>query len=232
MPFMSWIIQRLNDASDFFYEIYREVMDWVYPFWLVADFFYELSWLFWRLAQDFYDFNELLDSWAIKIGQILSYANIWSYFEWWFDRAEWAWSWVADAFSNVWDIADSWWSSTQDTVLAWIEEVKSYAESLVDEVNAWLAYLDSWVVEFRNRLPRIDEIDSWWRNWTGEVLSVVDTWWTSTMGEVQGLIDSAFIVREPFWAGWQDFRDQVAEFFSDPEDWLYKALDRIVERFW
>ena len=81
-------------------------------------------------------------------------------------------------------------------------------------------------------IPDITEIQAWFTDWTGNVTSVINTWWTSTMWEVQELINSAFIVRESLWSGWQDLRDKVTEFFTDPEDWLYKSVDRIIERFW
>ena len=221
MFFMDWIIQRLNDASDLFYDIYREVWDWVWPFWLAAEFFWELSWLFWRLAQDCIRFNSWL-SWAdIRLEGIFSLWEIWEYFEKWFNWGMWAWDWVADAFLNVWNIVDDWWSSTQSTVRAWIDEAKSYAASLVANLNLMLSSLQSAWDDFKGMIPTIDEVIYWWRNWPGNVLTIVSTWWTSTMGEVQGLIDSSFIEREPFWAGWQELKDKVAEFFTDPLEFLW-----------
>lgn len=221
MFFMDWIIQRLNDASDFLYDIYREVLEWVWPFWLAAEFFYELSWLFWRLAQDFYDFSQWVSNTQAKVSEILSYANISSYFQWWFDRAVWAWTWVADAFRNVWNIVDDWWSSTQSTVRAWIDEAKSYAAFLVANLNLMLSSLQSAWDDFKGMIPTIDEVIYWWHNWTGELLSVVNSWWSGAILEVQGLINSSFIEREPFWAGWQDMRDKVTEFFTDPLEFLW-----------
>ena len=67
---------------------------------------------------------------------------------------------------------------------------------------------------------------------TGNILLVVNNWWRDRLLDVQGLINSAFVTRDSLWSGWQDLRDKVTEFFSDPEEWLYKAADRIIERFW
>ena len=46
------------------------------------------------------------------------------------------------------------------------------------------------------------------------------TWWNSRLEDIQGLINSAFTIREGLWTGWQDWRDKVVEFFTDPLEWL------------
>lgn len=232
MWFMTWIMQRLGEISGFFYELYLDCYYAGWPLELLDTWFYAISRYFADLSWDFYDFNLWLDYAAGKITEILSYSDIWSYFGYWFDRAEWAWSWVTDAFWNVWNIVDDWWSSASWTVLAWIDEAVSGVRTLVDQANIWLANLQASWDDFKGRIPTIDQVIYWWSNWTGELLSVVNSWWTGTLLEVSALIDSAFIIRGDFWQGWQDWRDKVTEFFTDPEDWLYKSLDRIIERFW
>jgi len=232
MWFMNSIISRLNEISGFFYSIYLEVLGWIPPFWYAAGFFYSLHSTFVGLSWAFYSFNQWVSDVAAKVAGILSYTNIYSYFQSYFTAALNAWNWVINAFNNIWSIVDNWWSSAQYIVLAWIDDAKSYAASLVAGVNSWLVTLQGAWDSFKGRIPTIDELIYWWSNWTGYVLSAIDTWWTGTVLEVQNLLDSAFLEREPFWAGWQDWRDKVTEFFSDPEDWLYKAADRIIERFW
>jgi len=229
---MTWIVNRLNYIGDFFYELYLDCYYAGWPLEVLDSWFYAICELFYNLAWDFHDFNLWLDYAAGKITEILSYSDMWSYFGYWFDRAEWAWSWVTDSFWNVWNIVDDWWSSTRYDVLAWIEDAVSGVRTLIDQANIWLASLQSAWDDFKGRIPTIDQLIYWWGNWSGNVLTTIDTWWTGTLLEVQGLIDSAFIIRSDFWSGWQDWRDKVTEFFTDPEDWLYKSLDRIIERFW
>jgi len=110
------------------------------------------------------------------------------------------------------------------TVIGWIVEAKGYAASLVAGVSGWLTNLQAAWDEFKGLIPTIDEVISWWGNWAGSVLATIDTWWDSTVLEVQGFIDSAFTEREPFWAGWQDWRDKVIEFFTDPLEWLLEKF--------
>ena len=50
--------------------------------------------------------------------------------------------------------------------------------------------------------------------------------------DIQKLIRSAFKEYEDLWRGWAAIRDQVFDFFKDPEQWVYDRLDKFFERFW
>lgn len=232
MTFMTWIVNGLNSISDLFYELYIDCYYVGWPLEILADWFYYLSDWFSDLAWSFYDFSGWVSSVQAKVSEILSSGDIWTYFLWWFEAAENAWNWIWNATSHIWFEIEDWWWNTSITVQGWIDEVRSYADNLVTGVNTWLASLQSAWDAFYYKIPTIDEVITWWTNWPGHLLSVINSWWTSTMGEVQDLINSAFVIRQDFWQGWQDWRDKVTEFFTDPEDWLYKSVDRIVERFW
>ena len=143
MLFMDFIIQKLNAMSTFFWEIYLVTSGWYPPFDFVAPYFYDVSVGFNYLAWRFYDFALWVNSVVSDLQGILDFGDIWSYFDYWFNRAEWAWDWVASSWTNVGVIVDSWWSSTQFTVLAWVDEAKSYADSLVAGFNTWLGNLQS-----------------------------------------------------------------------------------------
>jgi len=231
-PFMGWIIEKLNSVSGWFYGVYLIVIDWPWPFWYAAEAFYWLSTYFNGLAWNFYDFSIWVDDIANKIVTILSFANIYDYFKDFFDAAINAWAWVVDSFWNVWDVVDIWWTSTSTTVLDWIDATKDWARLWIDYLQDQIVALTAQINDLVSLIPDMTEILAWFSNWTGNVVSAIDSWWTGALSQVQSLINSAFIEREPFWAGWQDWRDKVTEFFTDPEDWLYKAADRIIDRFW
>ncbi len=232
MSFMNWIVDRLNDVSNFFYQLYLDCFYVGWPLEVIGYWFYYLSDTFSRLAWNFYDFSSWVTDVQVRVSEILDTWDIWTSFQWWFEAAENAWNWVSSAAWNIWYEVEDWWGTTQYTVQGWIDEARWYAYDLVAGVNTWLAELQSAWDDFKGRIPTIDQVIYWWSNWTGNVSSVINTWWTATMVEVQDLINSAFIIRSDFWAGWQDWRDKVTEFFTDPEDWLYKSADRIIERFW
>ncbi len=230
--FMSNIVNAFNFAASLFYLLYVETFAWVWPFNLLATWFYNLNIAFNRLAWNFYDFSLWVYDVTDKVRDKLDFGDIWSYLDYWLNRAAWSWEWILGAWDNIGDIVDAWWTNTRLEVQAWIDDAKRYADALLANVNNLLTTLESAWDDFKGRIPTIDEVIAWWRNWPGYLLAIVNNWWTGALTEVQSLINSAFTEREPFWAGWQEWREKVTEFFTDPEDWLYKAMDRIIERFW
>jgi len=226
--FLDSIIEWLESVADYFYDAYLEVNGWVWPFYLLAYPLYGLYWAFYMITFYFGQFNTWLDWAAKRIDTILSSWDIWSSFEPWFTAAANAWDWVVNASWNVWNIVDDWWSSAQVTVLAWINDTRLWFNALLNDTNSWLANLQSYWDSIAAKIPTWDEVVNWWGNWWGNVALVINVWWTGALLEVAGLIATAFTERESFWAGWQDFRDKVAEFFADPLEFL---LNRFTDWF-
>lgn len=226
------IVERLALASDYLYDAYIEVREWIFPFHYLSTPLWGLYVAFYYLEYYFDHFNDWVDWAAGRIDQILGYSDIWSYLEPWLSKAESAWSWVSSSYTNVGDIVDAWWSYKVNAVLIWIDEARLYADALVANVNNLLTTLKSDWDDFRGKIPGIDEVVLWWGTWREDVNMVLTNWWAGKTPEIESMIDTAFIERESFWTGWQDWGHKVTEFFSDPEEWLYKAADRIVERFW
>lgn len=224
MSFINSIIEWLNNAAGFFYRIFLETYSWPWPFWYVSSFFYSLQGVCAGLAWAFYYFNSWVDYVAGKVAAILSTWDIWSYFKWWFDAAANAWNWVTNALYNVWNIVTSWWSSMQYTVLAWVQGAKDWATSLFNQANAWLAALQSAWDSFKSKLPSIDMVISWFKDWGGNVLAHIISWGALTGKQIDELIGSKFKEATPFWEGWQDFRDRVVEFFTNPLEFLFNRF--------
>lgn len=232
MWFLNSIVSWLDSVTGYFYDAYQEVSGWVFPFHYLSTPLYWLYHAFYYLTHYFGEFNNWLVWAAGRIDVILSTWDIWSYFETWFTYAQDAWSWVYNALYNVWNICNDWWSSAQYTVIGWIQDVQDYASSLFNQAVSLIAPLEDALASVIAWLPSIEEVISWWGNWTGNVWATITSWWSGAIGEVLALINSAFLEREPFWAGWQDWRDSVTEFFSDPLQWLYNKMDEWFERFW
>lgn len=232
MSFMTWIVSRLNYIGDFFYELYLECYYAGFPLDILDSWFYAICELFYNLAWDFYDFSEWVNSVQAKVADILSWSTIWSYILSYvpnlIDIRDWFYYW----WENVLDVVVSWWSTTYLVVQGWIEIA---VEGLDDLKVAWSNF---WNITLPELLSNLNSLRAEWDNfWTYTLPNLLDiswltTWWSARLIDIQSLIDSAFLLRSSFWEGWQDWRDKVTEFFTDPEDWLYKAADRIVERFW
>ncbi len=215
------IFSLVWDISDWFYEAYRIVDDWTGGFWHLADPLYYISSAFWNMLAPISAVNDWIYNVTQEIASIVDIDDIWFTFKQWFDWAEWAWEWISDAWYYVTDIVGSWWSATSLTVLAWIDQVRDYADQLVAGVMEVVDNLQAAWDTLAGWIPTIEEIITWWGSWTGQVLSVVNTWWTGALLEVQDLINTGFFTRADLWAGWTDLRDQVVEFFTDPLEVLW-----------
>ena len=232
MSFMNRIVSRLRDVSDWFYEVFLEVRGWVWPFYLIADFFYELSYLFYYLANYFSDFGDWVDDIADQVADILSWSNIRSLIRSWLpdieDLVDWWdrwWKWVGEEI-------DDWWRDKKHDVWGWIEEAEDWLKGLIGSVETALNTLKAAWDDFKGKIPSIDNIIAWFGNWWALILAQIITWGALTATQIDTLIDSWFKSYEPFWAGWQDWRDKVIEFFTDPLQWLYNRMDEWFERFW
>uniref|UniRef100_A0A6M3LUN3 Uncharacterized protein n=1 Tax=viral metagenome TaxID=1070528 RepID=A0A6M3LUN3_9ZZZZ len=229
---MGWISERFAIASGFFYQVYLETLDWVYPFWLISDFFYELAQTCADLSWDFADFSVWVQVITDRITGVLSWDTVWSYI---LDRVpnlETIRDWFYNITGNILSVVYDWWAETSSTVLDWIDEAKQWARLWIDYLQGQVDELRVMIQDIPGAIPDLSNILDWFTDWPGHIHTYIDTWWTSTMGDVQGLIDSSLTTWFPFYDDLVGLWGGIKEFFTDPEDWLYKSLDRIIERFW
>jgi len=210
MSFIYDIIDYLNDVSDFFYDIYIEILGWVWPFWQAADLFYGLCVLFNNLAWAFHDFADWLDWAHNEIRNILSWSDIRSEIRDWLDGIENLVEWFKNWADWINQAIDSWWDSAKQTV----KDLIAIATQGLD--NLLIAWDNFWTVTF----PTL--VSFTW-------LSI---WWDNKLIELNLFIESTLATWSPFWEGWQEVRDSVTEFFTDPLQWLYDKMDEWFERFW
>ena len=232
MWFINSIVSWLSSARDYFCDAYLEVRTWVYPFYYLSTPLYYLYNAFYYLAYYFSSFNDWIDWAATQLANIFSWETIKSLIKGWLPQLESAVDWFLNRLSWFTTQVTNWWNSTKTTVQGWISSAISGIRTLVDQTNTWLANLqeawDSWA----SQLPNWNEVWGWFGNWWGNTLVNLGNWWTQRLTEVTSLLNTAFLEREPFWAGWQDVRDQVVEFITAPLQWFYDRLDDFFERFW
>jgi len=230
--FMAEIVSRLNAVSSFFWAVEQEVSDWIYPFRLIGYFFYELSIAFNRLAWNFHDFAVWVYEISARAGQGLLWSTIWDLIlaaipnledlrDWFYDWREWVDQQIR-----------SWWSVTQNTVWDWLRAYN-------DWVSVWLKWFDGlladlrsswdsfWVITWPAMLSDLGGLRSSWESFIAGVLPDLATW--TGVGD---LVESALRTWFPFYDDLVSLWSGIKEFFTDPEDWLYKSLDRIIERYW
>lgn len=210
MSFMQSIVSRIQDIADYFYDAYLEVFDWIYPFNLLAPPLYYICYGFSYLAYYFDQFSDWVDFAASRISDILDWSTIWSFILSYVPNLSAISNWFNSWKDFIWQEVITWWQYKKEQVESWIDVAK-------DTLQYQLDYLSIRVDSIQSRIS--------------DIVSMIPSA-TDILTSAQALIDGAFLSRQDFWQGWQDFRSQVTDFFSDPEDWLYKAIDRIIERFW
>jgi len=221
---MSWIGNIFSfvwDISDFFRNAYNEVKGWIWPFYYLQYPLYGLYRVFWSMLDpiaQFWFWAE--DVWA-KVQSIWTSDGILGLIKWWFpwlyDVGEWfygRWNWF---LSSVGD----WWNSTKTTVLGWIDIAKEWALELIEDTNRRLTELQPVWDFFKGKLENVENVLNWYFEWKDRVIAAVIRWGFVTALDVAGLIAAAFLEREDLWAGWQDFRDKIADFFTDPLEFLW-----------
>lgn len=216
------IFSLVWDIQSFFLQAYFVVHGWIWPFNYLDYPLYAISWLFREMLAPVARFSDWTrDVWA-KVEEVFSLDQIVAHFRTWIDYAIDAWTWVRSAWINVFNLIGDWWSSAKYEVMAWIDERVSVVRALVDQANAWLTRLQADLQWFLDHLLTLDEIIQWWKDWLGRVLTQLLIWGFIRILDVVGLIATAFIEREDFWAGWQDWRGMVAAFFDDPLEFLWE----------
>jgi len=208
--FINGIISLFATVAEWFYGIWQTTKEWIWPFHLISEPFYSIAHSFDWIVFHFLDFRDWI-AWATdRATEVLSSIDIYAFFKDYFDKAVDAYNWVAHLWKNIFVIIGSWWDTVRPDVLGWI----AIATQDLTRLRTQWDYF--WTVLYPKSV-----------NWD-EFLS----WWNTEIRELQGLINSSIKELEPLWAGWQEWKGKVTEFFTDPEDWLYKAVDRIIERFW
>ena len=221
MRFLDRIIDYILDIASFFLDLSHEVRDWGSWARWGADFILDVADAFAHLAYRFEEFNDWVEYVADMVEDILNLSEIRLALKTWLDYATWAWNWIKDAWTNVRAILDDWWATVIPIIQGLI--VKA-TEGLADLIAAWDEF---WKITFPGWVGKLENLKAAWDNfWTVTFPTLVSftwltTWWNDRLLYVQGLIDSAFGLREPFWAGWQDIRDKVFEFFTDPVEFVW-----------
>lgn len=224
MSFMNSIIGWLTFARDNLLIAYKATYSWVYPFNLISTPLNHLYMAFKMLTSFFGDFNTWLVYVAGKVTEILNIGTIVSYFQTWIDAANSAWAWIGSAVSNITNIINTWWSSTQSIVKVWIEQSKQWMLAQINNLAYALTEVQTWWNSFKSSIPSLNEILLWFTNWWTNVLSHLQTWWVERLSDIQSLLISLALDLAPFWAGWQEIREIVFDFFDNPLEWLWSKF--------
>ena len=229
---MIWIIEELIAIQEFFYDAYQEVKDWVWPFYLLKYPLYGLYGSFYWLEDGFYDFYQWL-LWAEeRLEETFSWPYIRSLISSWLYGIESALEWFGNWAYWVREEINEWWQPILLYVLGYIDLA---VEGLANLVTTWDYF---WNVTWPGLLDELVILKATWDNfWSVTFPTLVNfdwlnIWWNSRLQEVDTLISSWLTSFSPFWEGWQEVRQELGDFFTDPLQWAYDKLDEFFERFW
>jgi len=198
MSFLVNIRSFLYSIASFFWNLYVIVSGWIWPFNQAAGLFRSIGTFIDNIVFEIWQFDVWLQGVVSQIGTYLTWANLTSWFSQFLDMITGAWNWVINWWNNVWNAINSWWNTVYPIVQSWISSATQGLSGL----------LSSWQNFVTVTLPSLV-------NWQS-----IYAWFSSQLGVISGLIDSAFTIRTQFWAGWQEVRDNVFSFLSNPLDWL------------
>lgn len=217
MSWMNSIIWWLKDIEDYFYDAYLEVYSWRDPLWYLAYPLLYVSRGFGWLAYYFSLFNNWLYDANIKLKEILNWSTIWnlitSYIPNWDKIGTWFSSWT----NTVVDLVTGWGSVIRTTIEGWINTATQGFNSLK---TAWDYF---WRVTFPQWISELDSLKASWNNfWQIEFPKLLksadlETWWNSRLLDVGHLISDTL-------RDWFPFYDTLADFFSNPLNWLERRF--------
>lgn len=208
--FVDTIFSIVWSISDWFESLYNSTKN----IWLVGEpvsnIFLAIHDLFWRLLTPTAHFHDWVYTVEQKIRDILNIDEILDVLSQPISWAERAYSWVQNAWQNIWNTVTDWWSTVKPIILDWIEEAKTFLKPLIDNTNKWLSNLQQ----------------SWDDFWTQTFPTLAD--WAGT----NNLIDSTLKSWFPWYDTLVSIKDEMFTFFADPQQYVYDKLDEFFERFW
>jgi len=194
--------------------------------------FKELSDFTSRVAGYLYDASNWYDWVADRVADILSWSTIWSYIKAYIPNWDKIGQWFSGWTTTVIDLVTHAGSVIRTTIEGWIAIAKQFLQEQINSVNTLLGNLqttwdDFWTMTWPQWMSSFNTLSAAWGTFWTQTFPTLATW--SGAGS---LITSALKEWFPFYDSLVSLWDGIAEFFADPEDWLYKAVDRIIERFW
>lgn len=130
---------------------------------------------------------------------------------------------VVNYVTNVYETITNFISNTYETIVNNVTNVYETVNNYVTKVfNTYVTNITEVIGVTQEKLTE------WWKGKAEWFSSLME----STAQELQKYVNSRFALIAPAINVILLFFEDIQTFFADPEEWLYKSVDRIIERFW
>jgi len=232
MRFIDTIFSHVWDISQWFLMLYQDSSDIPGVGWLLSPVFFALHKSFWNMLDPIAHFY----SWAYAvneaINEVITSSTIFDLLRTWINYAEDAWFWIQNSGTMITNIIESWWTGVAGDILAWIDLANYNVRSLIGQVEASLGDLRSswdnfWTITWPAHVADLANIRSSWDSFSSSILPDLATWAGS-----QALIETTLRAWFPFYDELVGYWSGIRDLFTDPEDYLVRKLESMLERFW
>jgi len=180
----------------------------------------------------FFDAAVLWDDIVEKVENVFTWDNIKALILGWLPDLESIAAWWSDWWSEVTSAIATWWSATATTVQGWIDTAKQWAKELIDQVGVLLGTLQEAWDNFKENIPAISEIISWFTNWWDEIQAHLEHWWDKKLLDVGDLIISKLKDWLWFYDDFVDIWEGIKEFFVNPFEWIQThVIEPMIDEF-
>lgn len=232
MNFFDYIRSWFITATQLFVNLALEsYSSWYIPN-VMGDIFGALSTFTARVAGYLYDASNWYDDTARKLTTFFTELDLTAWFKPWTDKILDAWNWFRDRWNWFWQSAGEWWGTIIPTVRGWIDIATTGLDSLK------VAWNNFWNITFPEWTGKLNNLSASWTNFWAVTLPTLvsfqwlSTWWNSKLKEVDDLMVTKLKDWFPFYKSLADLWNSVAEFITDPLQWLYDRLEVFFDRFW
>ena len=232
MVIIDKIFSFIWDISAWFKEAYLTVSEWIWPFSNLAEPLYIISDLFWRLLTPIAQFHDWVANVEGVIQTSISWDTIKDAILDWLPNLESVVTWWQGWETRVGELVLEWWGATSLNIKEWISIA---TEGFSDLVIAWNNF---WTITWLEWITNFSILKTTWDSFLSEIYptlvdwTTLNSWWNNTAIVVQRLMEDTIKAYFPFYDNLANLWDSIAEFFADPEQYVYKKLDSFFEKFW
>lgn len=232
---MDWLISVYSAFASLAVKCYQfatSLEGWGWPVNKLAPFFNAIGGIFQTIYNglvSFYFWARNLDD---RIKNFITTVDLWSLLSSPLSQLAQLWGWFLDRVNSIRGIVDQWWVARKWKLQEWVRTLVSGVSAAITDLqrlfNGLSVAWESFKVDLLSLIPSWTEL----RDFINTQLNAIKDWFAVQRQAISGEIEANVkpirdqVNKQSSWL------DLIKAFINDPEDFLYKAVDRVIERFW